>query len=104
METAVISKCGILSLFCYLLLLLGFSRKNSVERMNTHYKGRFLGLVSIVGGLTIAVCMLEGLRTWDLLSPRSWVPQQSQSSAEGLGDFQSVTGLQPMLKVGGAGI
>lgn len=85
--------------FCYLLLLLGLSRKG-----NTHYKGRFIGLVSIVGGLTVAVCMLERLRTWDLLSPRSWVPQQSRSGTEGLGDFQSVTGLQPTLELGGAGI
>lgn len=48
--------------------------------------------------MTWTVFTLERLRTWELLSPHSWMPGQFQSGAEGLEDYWRAAGLHSTLE------
>lgn len=48
--------------------------------------------------MTWTVLTLERLRTWELLSPHSWMPGQFQSGAEGLEDYRRAAGIHSTLK------
>lgn len=64
------------------MLLVRFLQKDTTNRVSIYLKG-FIRL-AYLGSPNMAVPTLKMLRAQCLLSVRGWVPQQSQSVAEGL--------------------